>query len=101
MASRMIKVNTNALGNDVAQMKSLSKSVEHDLNEIYSLVAALDAMWDGPANDEFRKQFTSDKQVCANVVKGINKLITDTESAKSKYQTCERNVHSLVSSLRV
>ena len=99
--ANMIKVNTNVLGNDIQEMRTLAKSVDDDLNEIYTLVAALDAMWDGPANDEFRRQFTADKKVCANVIKEISRLINDTAFAKNKYEGCERNVHSLVSSLRV
>ena len=99
--ANMIKVNTNVLSQDIQDMRTLAKSVERDLNDIYTLVAALDTMWDGPANDEFRRQFTADKKVCANVVKEIDRLINDTTSARSKYESCERNVHSLVNSLRV
>ena len=99
--ANMIKVNTNVLGKDIQEMRTLANSVERDLNDIYALVSALDAMWDGPANDKFRREFSADKKVCANVVKEINRLINDTTSAKTKYESCERNVHSLVGSLRV
>lgn len=101
MASSYFKVNTAALQSDAGELDDLLKQVRSNLDNMYTSVNALDGMWDGPANDSFNAQFQSDHTSFSDICTVIEKLISDMQEAAKKYNNCENEIYSTISSLNI
>ena len=67
--SQEIAVNTSTLASDTQDLQTQLDAVKRSMNQMYDAMQTLDAMWDGPANDAFRAQF-SRKSECFSSKKG-------------------------------
>lgn len=101
MAFREITVNTSTLTGDINELKSALKSARAQLKEMFDQVTELDAMWDGPANQEFNRQFGIDYKNAGNLCNTVESLIGCMEYARDQYNMCENEVNSVVSSISV
>ena len=55
MANQEIAVNTETLALDIAELNTTLETARKMLRDMFTQIQELDAMWDGPANDEFNK----------------------------------------------
>lgn len=101
MAKQFIKINTDSLGADVNELRELISNSEANLEKMYESVTALDSMWDGPANESFVSQFNSDFTVFREIIALLRDLVDDMDDAKQKYNKCEDEVYSLISSMKI
>ena len=101
MAFKEITVNTSTLTGDINELKSALASARAQLKEMFNQVTELDTMWDGPANQEFNKQFGIDYENSSNLCNTVESLIGCMEYARNQYNTCENEVNSLVSSISI
>lgn len=99
--SQYIKINTEALRSDSRKIDDMVKNAEKELNEVYSLMENLDTMWDGPANEAFGRQFTTDYENFRSVCSFVKSFSDQLERAAKEYEVCEENVNNAVKAIRV
>lgn len=95
-----IKINTGLLKNDaqaIAGAVGVVRGLITDLEECFNV---LDSMWDGDANEAFKKEYNSDIEALRIVVKNIEVFNRFEFSAREKYDSCEQSVDSLIESMR-
>ena len=56
MAEKIV-VNTNRLGQDAESVETYIAKIKKQITEMKSSVSDLDAMWDGPSSEAFKKAF--------------------------------------------
>lgn len=101
MASQEITVNTNTLAGDIDTLRATLQVARKQLEDMFSRVAELDTMWDGPSNEAFNTQFRIDYENSKNLCDTVEAIIECMEFAKNQYNTCENEVNSIVSSISI
>lgn len=101
MAVKEIAVDTSALYGDIQELREALSAVRSQLSDMFGQIAELDAMWDGPANAEFDRQFGMDHENAENMCKTVESLIECMEYARNQYNSCENEVNDIVSVIRV
>ena len=96
-----IGVNTNTLASQVDSLRAELERVRSDIDGMYEAVQTLDTMWDGPANDAFRTQFTTDKEAMEELCKTVQSIIDSMDNAKKEYDSCEMNVSQIISAIQI
>lgn len=99
MAGREITVNTSTLTGDISELRTTLSAAKTQLDDMFNQVAELDTMWDGPANQEFNRQFGNDYENAKNLCATIESLIACMEFAREQYSLCESEVNSIVSAI--
>ena len=101
MAGVLVEVDTAQMERDIESVKERLQAVRSALETVYAQMEELDAMWDGPANDAFRKQFASDREEFAAMCKEMDSLVESLTYAKWEYEKCESRVNAAVAAIRV
>ena len=96
-----IAVNTSTLANDIDELRTALTSARAQLDDMFNQVTELDTMWDGPANEEFNRQFGNDYENAKNLCKTIDSIIECMVFAKDQYNICENDVNSIVSAITI
>ncbi len=96
-----ITVDTATLAGDISELQTALTAAEKQLEEMFSQVAELDTMWDGPANAEFNRQFGNDYENAKQLYGTITSLIECMSYAREQYDICENEVSGIVSSITV
>lgn len=96
-----IKVNTTRLGTDAESVKSNIQKIKKSMEDMKKDVTQLDSMWDGPTSEAFKKAFQDDMNALNTIIKNLEQIYNFETTAKSKYESCERQVASKVSGIRV
>lgn len=94
-----ITVNTSTLAGDIDELRGALSSARTQLEEMFGQVAELDAMWDGPANQEFNRQFGNDYENARNLCATVETLLACMENARNQYDRCENEVNSVVAAI--
>lgn len=79
----------------------LIAGIKSDLSGIKQNLSQLDAMWDGPSSEAFKKVFWDDLNAMETVIKNIESIHSYEVNAKSKYESCESRVGGIVAGIRV
>lgn len=101
MANREIAVNTSTLTGDINELRTALGNARAYLTEMFNQLGELDLMWDGPANDAFKKQFANDYENAKNLCNTIDSLLRNMEYAKEQYNACENEISSIVSAISI
>lgn len=101
MANQEITINTDTLASDIAELNSALETARRTLSDMFTQIQELDAMWDGPANDEFNKQFANDHENAKDLCATVESLIACMEYAREQYNSCENQVNGIVSAIRI
>lgn len=96
-----IKISTDSLQSESRKILELVLKAEKDLKEIYIEVETLDAMWDGPANETFIKQFFHDYEMFKQTCSFLKSFSEDMGRAADEYNRCENSVLNAVKSISV
>ena len=96
-----IEVNMTALEQDTGELRGTLKLVRDDMDAMFDTVQELDAMWDGPANNEFNRQFANDNENAKGLCQTVESLINCMEYAKEQYNSCENQVNGIVSAINI
>lgn len=99
--SQEIAINTGKLDNDITAMQERLNGILKDMEDMYSAVNALDAMWEGPANAAFIQQFANDQENMTELCEIIQDYIECLTFAKDEYVICENEINNIVSSIRI
>ena len=98
---RDIKVNTSRLNTDAETVAGLLQGIKTGLSDMKEQVNQLDAMWDGPGSEAFKKAFWDDMDAMAEAVKNLDSMQAYERNAKTKYESCEQKVGAIVAGIRV
>ena len=101
MANQEITVNTDTLASDIAELTSRHNMARRMLTDMFAQIQELDAMWDGPANNEFNRQFANDHENAKGLCQTVESLINCMEYAKEQYNSCENQVNGIVSAINI
>lgn len=101
MASQEITVNTFTLAGDIDALRTTLQIARKQLDDMFTQIAELDTMWDGPANEAFKAQFNLDYETTKNLCETVESIIACMEFAKEQYNTCENEVNGIVSSISI
>jgi WXG100 family type VII secretion target len=96
-----IGVNTQTLNTQTDSMQRELTLIQSEMGKMYEAVNTLDSMWDGIASMTFKAQFNNDKQKMEDLCKTIQSIIDSMVFAKKEYDTCEANIDSIITAIRV
>lgn len=89
--SNSIQVNTNTLTSKASELKNLNSRFKQQIESLKSAENALNAMWEGEANDAFHKAFNQDVTQMNNFYNAIEKYVTTLNEIAKEYEKAERN----------
>lgn len=101
MASQEIATNTDFMQTDIDSLTTQLEAARTQLDRMFNEILELDTMWDGPANDEFNRQFGIDKVDCEELLDTIDSIIECMIYAKTEYEKCENEVGGIIDSISV
>lgn len=101
MANKEIAINTSTLAGDIGELRTILGNTRNQMKEMFNQVAELDTMWDGPANEAFRRQFNNDYENTKHLCNEIESLLVFMEKAREQYDICENTVNGIVSAISI
>lgn len=96
-----IKMNTSRLNGDAESIAGLLQGIKTELEHMKQSANQLDGMWDGPGSEAFKKVFQDDMQAMAELLKNIESMHSYEINAKTKYESCENKVGTIVAGIRI
>lgn len=94
-----ITVNTSTLAGDIEELRRALSSARTGIEEMFGQMAELDTMWEGPANQEFRKQFGNDYENARSVCEKVEWMLACMEKARERYDQCEHEVNDVIAAI--
>ncbi len=101
MAVGMIEISTERLQDDIDRMTECEGRARRQTQKMFAAMKELDSMWDGPANEAFRRQFEADYRTMLGLCDEVRALIECMEFAKKEYDQCEAAVYAAVAALNI
>ena len=101
MAIEQFEVDTAILRQSAGEVERKLADMQTKLKELTQKMEELDGMWDGPASETFRVQFTSDCAAFQEMCGVIRDFIDSVEYAAKEYDVCEGKVKSAVQAIQV
>lgn len=97
----IIEINIGTLDTDIQEMQNELTALRNEMKLAFESVTALDAMWNGPANDAFNQAFQQDHQAMDDMCEIMDSLIDFMENARDEYRKCEAAVSAEIDSIRI
>lgn len=101
MANQEITINTDSLAADIAELERTLAMARKMLDSMFMQIQELDAMWDGPANETFNRQFVNDYENAKGLCATVQSLAACMQYAREQYNSCENQVNSIVSAINI
>ena len=98
---KKLEVDTNMLQKHIDNMNDDIELIKKAVRDTYDGMVAMDAMWDGLANEAYNSQFLADHNRLLEICTALKKYADNTESARKLYDDTERAVFDIVSSMNV
>lgn len=95
------KVNTERLSQDSEEIRGYINQVKQDVEEIFSSVQHLGAMWTGPANRAYSAKFAQEKQMIDDYLAEIEGFVRTLEEESDMYRSCENRNTAMMAAVRV
>lgn len=99
--SDYIEVDITTLEQDVKELEETLALVRNDMKSMFETVSELDAMWDGPANAAFNRQFAADRNLFEELCDAVGDIIDSMRNAKNAYRKCEAAVKEEIDKITV
>lgn len=96
-----IKMNTSRLKGDAESIAGLLQGIKTELENMKQSVTQLDSMWDGPGSEAFKKVFWDDMNAMTELLKNLDSMHSYEVNAKTKYESCENKVGTIVAGIRI
>ena len=94
-------MNTNRLGADADSVAGILNGIKTEFENMKQSVSQLDGMWDGPSSEAFKKAFWDDMNAMAELLKNLESMHSYEVNAKTKYESCENKVGTIVAGIRI
>lgn len=94
-----IKANTDRQNGDAEDFAGLIRSIKTELDNLRQSVSHLDAMWDGPGSEAFKAAIQDDINGMEAVLENLGNIHSYETNAKTKYESCERKVGTIVAGI--
>lgn len=101
MPNNKFRINTNRLERDAGQIQNLIGKMQNSINNMQTSINQLNGMWEGASKNAFVRAFRDDMNVAIDVLKELKELNSFEICAKTDYENCERQIASLVSSIKI
>lgn len=101
MANQEISINTDSLSTDIEELNRTLAMAGKELDVMFEQIRELDAMWEGPANEMFNRQFANDYENAKGMCVTVQSLIECMQYAREQYNSCENQVNSIVSAINI
>lgn len=92
-----IRVNTDNMRSTATVFQEKINDWNSLVQQLWSLMEELDAMWDGDANEAFNAMVTEDKPKFERLAQMMETYKTAIDTAASKYDSGEAEVKNIVS----
>lgn len=92
-----IRVNTDNMRSTATVFQEKINDWNSLVQQLWSLMEELDAMWDGDANEAFNALVTEDKPKFERLAQMMKTYKTAIDTAASKYDSGEAEVKNIVS----
>ena len=92
-----IRVNTDNMRSTATVFQEKINDWNSLVQQLWSLMEELDAMWDGDANEAFNALVTEDKPKFGRLAQMMETYKTAIDTAASKYDSGEAEVKNIVS----
>ena len=92
-----IRVNTDNMRSTATAFQEKINDWNSLVQQLWSLMEELDAMWDGDANEAFNALVTEDKPKFERLAQMMETYKTAIDTAASKYDSGEAEVKNIVS----
>lgn len=97
--SDKIRFNTIRLKNDTDSIKENVDTILQLYSELVEKRAQLDAMWDGPASEAFKKAFGDDLVGLMTMISNMQRIYNYGNMSKECYENCENQVSGVISDI--
>lgn len=101
MEYKKFKISTGRLQKDAEQIRILIGTMEGAINDMRGSVQQMNSMWEGTAKKGFTMAFADDMKAVEAILKELKALNSYEVQAKESYESCERQVGSLVQDMRI
>lgn len=101
MAITEIEIDTGLLARDTVSMDNKISRIEREMEEMFTAVRELDAMWDGPANETFVRMFQQDYETMRSFCRALHTLADCMSQARRTYENRENEAGGVVSAIRI
>ena len=99
MAEFRLKVDTNVLRTTASEVKSLTRTLQNDFDELQNCVKQTSRYWVGAAGDQYRREFDAEKKETSELLKVLGQYPTDLLSMAGIYDEAERTNTQISSAL--
>lgn len=96
-----LEIETQRLQTDIDNLRMHLDGMRKTGDSMMAGINGMSSMWEGEAKNAFVAQFQSDYETLKSTADVIEDLIKTLEEAKQQYDTCESNVASIISALKV
>lgn len=96
-----IEVDIASLERDVKELEETLTLIRNDMKFMFDTVKELDAMWDGPANEAFQRQFVNDRNLFEELCSAVEDIIDSMEDAGNAYRKCEVSVKEEIDKMQI
>lgn len=86
-----IQVTTGTLSKKADELKSLNSRFKSQIENLKTVEASLNSMWDGEANDAFHRAFTQDTTQMTNFYNAIEQYVAKLNEIVKMYEQAEKN----------
>lgn len=99
--SEIITCNTTRLSSDQSSVGKNLDEIDASTENLRNLLALLDSMWDGGASEAFMSNMNRYLDRLQNVTNSMRSIQQYEGKAVAEYDTCERTISGMVSSISV
>lgn len=101
MGIKQIATDTVIMQNDITALEEALGTVKTKMENMFTNMKALDAMWTGTANMAFMMQFNKDYSSLKEISEILTNLIESVKSAKVEYEKCESSVNTVIKNIKI
>lgn len=85
-----ITVNSKTVTSKASELKTLNSNFKKQIAQLQTQEKALNAMWDGDANDAFHAAFSKDVVQMNNFYNAIEKYVSNLKQIVKAYESAEK-----------
>lgn len=101
MAEKHLKINTSRLSDDKDSISGCITDMQKRADRIKQIQKSLNSMWEGESKKKFDQTLSENIETAESIIAAIKDIWSYESTAKNTYEQCEKNVKSVVDSIRI